>query len=463
MAKEKILLVDDEAAARYGLRKALQPHYSIVEAENGITALKKIEDERPDVVLCDIKMPEMDGIELLKAVQKKGSGGTIPLFIMITAYGSERIAVDAMKAGAYDYLSKPYDIEELRLIVAHAVERLVLQRENVRLRQQLGDGPDIPIIGKSILIQEVLGKIAKVAQTDVTVLLTGESGTGKELAARALHEQSSRHHAPFVTMNCAAIPKDLVESELFGHEKGAFTGAVTSRKGKFEIADGGTLFLDEIADMSLKTQAKILRVLEDKTIVPLGGKEEIKTNVRLVSATNKDLKEEIAKSLFRQDLYYRIKVIEIHLPSLAERREDIPPLADYFVKRFSEKHHKPIKFIDPGAMQLIQHYIWPGNVRQLQNVIEQCVVLSEERRIMADHLPDELRVVNAESLKFETGNAGLIEAKKRLVRQFERDMINGALRRSGGNVSEAARRLKIKRQFLQQKMQHLGINADGFR
>ncbi len=462
MSKALLLIADDEAIARHGMRKALAPFYAIKEAENGKAALRVIETYQPDVVLCDIKMPELNGIDLLRTINQSHLNQK-PLFVMITAYGSERIAVDAMKAGAYDYLSKPYDIEELRLTVRHAVDRVMLQRENTRLRQQLGEGVDMPIIGKSALIKDVLNKISKVAQTDVTVLLTGESGTGKELAARALHDQSMRRHNPFVTMNCAAIPKDLVESELFGHEKGAFTGALSSRKGKFEIADGGTLFLDEIADMSLKTQAKILRVLEDKIIVPVGGKQEIKTDVRLVSATNKDLKQEIAKSTFREDLYYRIKVIEIHMPSLAERREDILLLTDYFVRFFCRKHNKPVEMIDPRARQLFEHYSWPGNVRQLQNVIEQCVVLSDDRRISVDHLPEEIRAVAMESIQFKVGDSGLIDAKKRLVRRFETEVISKTLQQTGGNVSETARRLKLKRQFLQQKMQNLGIDVKSFR
>ncbi|MBN1541076.1 sigma-54-dependent Fis family transcriptional regulator [candidate division KSB1 bacterium] len=459
--KDRILLVDDEPMARYGMRRALgDDSYHLAEAENGHEARFKIESWKPDLVLCDIRMPEMDGLELLRAVG--GEGG--PVFIMITAHGTERIAVEAMKAGAFDYLVKPYELDELRLTVENALEKLHLQRENLQLRRQLQATRQADLIGESDAIQRVRSLIDKVSQTDVTVLLTGESGTGKELAAGQIHRSSPRHKGPFVTMNCAAIPKDLVESELFGHEKGSFTGALAQRQGKFERADGGTLFLDEIADMSLETQAKILRVLEDKQITRLGGKQVIRTDVRLISATNKDLCAEIDQGRFRSDLYYRIKVVEIHLPPLRERPGDILLLAHHFLQRCVQRHNLPPRRFDASAILLLQRSSWPGNVRQLQNLIEQAVVLAEHECISAAQLPDELHAEAAGAMPVDRlGERSFAEMKNAAMENYERDLIRRALQESKGNVSAAARLLQMKRQFLQQKMQTLNMNAADFR
>lgn len=462
----KILIVDDEASARYGMRRALQRSgYHLYEAENGKDALQQMQKVSPEIILCDINMPEMSGLEFLKKIQEKTGGGNArPLTIVITAYGSEKIAVEAMKAGAYDYLSKPYDIDELRLLIQRAIDKLSLEWENRRLRQQLDISTAVEIVGESDAIKRVKSLIAKVAPTDVTVLLTGESGTGKELVARTIHKQSPRRDGPFITMNCAAIPRDLVESELFGHEKGAFTGATEKRQGKFELADGGTLFLDEIADMSLETQAKILRVLEDKTFTRLGGKEIIRTDVRLVSASNKNLPHEIKEGTFRQDLYFRLKVVELELPRLAERRDDILLLADHFLRLFSEKHHRNLKKIDARAARLLQQYEWPGNVRQLMHVIEQSVVLADEECLRAEHLPPEITADQSRAeFGLNLGNLSFREEKERAVKMIEREIIEKALQNSNGNVSQAARELQMKRQFLQQKMSKLEIRAAKFR
>ena len=461
MKSARILIVDDEVAARYGMRKVLKDSvYEIEESSDGESALKMVEQFSPDIVLCDVNMPRMNGIEFLKALKIRMGGKKEPLVIMITAYGSEKIAVEAMKAGAYDYLSKPYEIDDLRFTIRKALEKLELVQENIELKKKIKSLTTVFIIGESPVIKNVLNLIEKVAQTDVTVLVTGGSGTGKELVAHTIHEKSLRISGPFVSMNCAAIPKDLVESELFGHERGAFTGAISQRKGKFEIADQGTLFLDEIADMSIETQAKILRVLEEKSFARLGGKSLISSDVRLVSATNKDLVEEIKEGRFREDLYYRLKVVEIRLPLLTERREDIPLLANSFLHRFNTKYKKNVNRINVDAMKTLQNYEWPGNVRQLMNLIEQCVVLSDTDYIGVEHLPSELAFELTEiKMNTEFGKFSFRDAKQKATKQIEYSLIDQALKRTAGNVSEAARQLKMKRQFLQQKMKVLGLQA----
>ncbi len=453
----KILLIDDERTARYGMRKALALlGADIQEAADGEEGWRRIVDFRPDVAVCDVNMPRMNGLELLHRLSELPASER-PLVIVITAYGSEKVAVQAMKAGAYDYISKPYDIDELRITVSKALEKVCLEKENRRLRQQVGGSP---LLGNSAAMQRVRRLIEKAAPTDVTILLTGPTGAGKELAARTIHALSSRSSGPFVTMNCAAIPRDLVESELFGHEKGAFTGAGAQRQGKFELAHGGTLFLDEIADMSLETQAKILRVLEDKTFTRLGGKESITADVRLISATNKDLEKEMEQGSFRADLYYRLKVFEISLPTLAERREDIPLLVDHYIRHFAERHRRPVRGIEPAAMRMLIEYDWPGNVRELIHVIEQSLVLAEGDLITAADLPAELLLAADDRTPLPLGESSLSELKERYVEKFERRLILSALAQSGGNISAAARLLKIKRQNLQLKMKTLGIAAE---
>jgi DNA-binding NtrC family response regulator len=466
MSDAKILIVDDEPAARFGMRRTLDKlGYTIEEAADGQTALRLIMDFKPDIVLCDINMPKMNGLQLVQDIQNlEVQNVSKPLVIVITAYGSERIAVSIMKAGAYDYLNKPYDVDELRLVVKNALEKRFLEFENVRLRQQLLRSGKPQIIGESPAIKNVLQVIQKVAPTDVTVLLTGESGTGKELVAQTIHTMSLRGAGPFITMNCAAIPKDLVESELFGHEKGAFTGATAQRQGKFELANSGTIFLDEIADMSLETQAKILRVLEDKSFTRLGGKDLIHTDVRLISATNRELTEEIRCGRFREDLFYRIRVVEIKLPKLLERKSDIPLLIEHFLKQFSLKHNKNVLALDPQALKILLEYEWPGNIRQLMNIIEQSVVLSDGHLLTVDHLVSEIPIRQAGSgpINLLDGESFAV-AKERAMRQIELHIIDKALRNSAGNISQAARSLKMKRQFLQQKMKALGIDGNKFR
>ncbi len=462
--RKKILIVDDETTARYAMRKALQvTKAEIKEAADGHDALHLMQSFAPDIVLCDIKMPRLNGLELLKAVSELKMQRDIPPFIvMVTAYGSEKIAVEAMKAGAYDYLSKPYDIDELRLLVNKIIEQIELKRENIKLRHQVSEQRG-QIIGSSPAIHHILGLVEKVAPTDVTVLITGESGTGKELLAHTIHRSSPRANGPYVTMNCAAIPKDLVESELFGHEKGAFTGAVDQRQGKFELAHNGTLFLDEIADMSLDTQAKILRVLEDKSFTRLGGKDVIQTDVRLLSATNKNLAEEIQRGRFRQDLYYRLKVIELAIPPLRDRREDIPVLVNHYVQHYAERHNKNVNKVDSAAMRLLFDFDWPGNIRQLIHMLEQAVVLSDDDRLTVNDLPAEIQGAQPQGPpEYQLGEESFTDIKEKVVNGFERRIVHEALTRCNGNVSQAARLLQMKRQFLQTKMKNLGIERDEF-
>jgi len=470
MKNSKILIVDDEATARYGMCKALQSlGADIHEAGDGLAALDAIKAWEPDIVLCDINMPKMNGIELLRSLPSlELTRDVSPLIIVVTAYGSEKIAVEAMKSGAYDYLSKPYDIDELRLLATKALESVQLKQENIRLRQQVF-GQSSAIIGESDGMAKVIQLIHKVAPTDVTVLITGESGVGKELVAHTIHRQSQRASGPYVAMNCAAIPKDLVESELFGHEKGAFTGATARRQGKFEMAHGGSLFLDEIADMSVETQAKILRVLEEKSFTRLGGKDVIHTDVRLISATNKILADEIENGLFRQDLYFRLKVIEINLPPLRERPEDITLLANHYLMQFAQRHRNDIRKIDAAAMRALLDFSWPGNVRQLLHVIEQSVVLAEGDVLRVEDLPREIvdtqtsEVFKTSEVYERLGLRSFTQMKEEFVGTFEKTLVEKALEQSNGNVSQAARLLKMKRQFLQTKMKNLGIEAAAFR
>jgi two-component system response regulator AtoC/two-component system nitrogen regulation response regulator NtrX len=464
--KPKILIVDDEPAARYGLKRALGvTHYEIVEAADGATALEEMERFDPDLLICDINMPKLDGMTLMKRLAEKADA---PPIVMITAYGSERIAVEAMKAGAYDYLSKPYEVDELRRIVENALETVRLRRENealrAELRQRAGFGT---LVGRSKAMEYVYDLIGKVSGTDAMVLIYGESGTGKELVARTIHVQSGRKEGPFIAMNCAALPTELIESELFGHEKGAFTGAINRRLGKFEVAHRGTLFLDEIGDMSPETQAKLLRVLQERTFERLGGTETITVDVRVISATNKDLPSEIAAGRFREDLYYRLKVVDILLPPLRERREDIPLLIHHFLERWNTQHRKTVVDISPEVMKTLIEYRWPGNVRQLMNVIERAVVLSDGSVLRKDLLPPEVQTAVSELT--DTGqpvwHKGIPfqQAKHETIQSFEIAFISAALAHHRGNVSTTASAIGMKRQALQEKVRELGIDPHTYR
>lgn len=371
-----ILIIDDERPIRSTLREILEyEKYQVSDAENGEEGLKLIEKEKFDLVLCDIKMPKMDGIEVLEKVMEKKSD--LPI-VMISGHGTIETAVEAIKMGAFDFIAKPLDLNRLLVTVRNALDKNELVEETKQLRKKVHQSKLTDIIGESKAIMEVKQMIEKVAPTDARVLITGGNGTGKELVARNLHQNSERKKAPFIEVNCAAIPSELIESELFGHEKGAFTSAVKQKKGKFEQAQGGTIFLDEIGDMSASAQAKVLRALQENKISRVGGEKDIKVDVRVLAATNKDLKKEIESGNFREDLYHRLSVILIHVPALNDRKEDIPLLTDFFVDKISQEQGLIKKKISKKAIEALKSISWTGNIRELRNVIERLLILGEE-------------------------------------------------------------------------------------
>ncbi|MEC8634989.1 MAG: sigma-54 dependent transcriptional regulator [Bacteroidota bacterium] len=370
----KILIIDDEAPIRASLKEILEyENYQVMEAEDGAEGLKLATKFAFDVVFCDIKMPKMDGLEVLDALVEKGIDGRV---IMISGHGTVETAVQAIKVGAFDFIQKPLDLNRILLTVRHALDQGQLEQETERLTRKIQTERSTAIVGDSPAIREIVELICTVAPSDARVLITGANGTGKELVARQLHELSARHNAPFIEVNCAAIPSELIESELFGHEKGAFTSAVKQRKGKFEQAQGGTLFLDEIGDMSASAQAKVLRALQENRISRVGGEKEIEVDVRVVAATNKDLRAEIAEGNFREDLYHRLAVIPVHVPALNDRRDDVPLLVTHFLKIICEQHGKVLLDVTDEAMASLQSANWTGNIRELRNVVERLVILT---------------------------------------------------------------------------------------
>ncbi|MFN0032586.1 MAG: sigma-54-dependent transcriptional regulator, partial [Flavobacteriales bacterium] len=370
----RILVIDDEPAIRKALKEILEyEKYEVTEAEDGPTALKLVDKETFDLIFCDIKMPRMDGIEVLQKLKEKGVESPV---IIITGHGTVETAVEALRAGAYDFIQKPLDLNRILVTIRNAGTQQTLVKETKTLRKKASRVLGSEIVGKSAAIDEIKKMIDTVAPTEARVLITGGNGSGKELVARQLHEKSERAPAPFIEVNCAAIPSELIESELFGHEKGAFTSAVKTRQGKFELADNGTLFLDEIGDMSLGAQAKVLRALQESKITRVGGDKDFKVNVRVFAATNKDLRKEIAAGNFREDLYHRLAVIVIRVPSLNERKDDIPLLADHFLNMIADEYGQPKKEITDGALKALAQLDWSGNVREFRNVMERLVILS---------------------------------------------------------------------------------------
>ena len=370
----KILIIDDEAPIRASLKEILEyENHQVMEAEDGAEGLKLATKFAFDVVFCDIKMPKMDGLEVLDALVEKGIDGRV---IMISGHGTVETAVQAIKVGAFDFIQKPLDLNRILLTVRHALDQGQLEQETERLTRKIQTERSTAIVGDSPAIREIVELICTVAPSDARVLITGANGTGKELVARQLHELSARHNAPFVEVNCAAIPSELIESELFGHEKGAFTSAVKQRKGKFEQAQGGTLFLDEIGDMSASAQAKVLRALQENRISRVGGEKDIEVDVRVVAATNKDLRAEIAEGNFREDLYHRLAVIPVHVPALNDRRDDVPLLVTHFLKIICEQHGKVLLDVKDDAMALLHSANWTGNIRELRNVVERLIILT---------------------------------------------------------------------------------------
>ena len=450
--KPKILVVDDDASHRQMLEAVLDAErYEVSQAEDGQGAIAAVEGRFYDLILMDLRMNQVGGIEALKRIKEISPGITI---IIMTAYGSVTTAVEALKSGAYDYLTKPLDIEELRVQVKKALHHRQLEQENVYLKERLGDRFDFArIIGRSAAMGRLFESVALVAPTEATVLIVGESGTGKELIANALHQNSPRRDRPFIKVNCAALPETLLESELFGHERGAFTGAVARKQGRFHLAHSGSIFLDEIGEMALTTQAKILRVLQEREFEPLGSTHTAKVDTRVIAATNKNLAEEIQKGSFRQDLYYRLNVVTLEVPPLRDRREDIPPLADFFLKRYAEKNRRHIKGFSPRAMDVLMRHGWPGNVRELENVVERAVIMARGEAVTPGEFPDGLK-----DLDDDAGEAGLELTPGRSLREVEREMIVRTLEETGGNRTHAARLLGISRRTLQLKLKEYGIN-----
>lgn len=450
---QSILVVDDDVAHRIMLKKLIGSWgYEISEAEDGSIAISEVRKRAFDLILMDIRMLNISGIEALEQI--KVINPAIPVIIM-TAYASVETAVHALKKGAYDYLTKPLDFDELKIAIARATEHTRLKKENEYLKGRLGERFDRQnIIGQGAAMVKLLDIISQVASTEATILITGESGTGKEMIANALHYNSQRAEAPFIKINCAALTETLLESELFGHEKGAFTGADRKREGKFRQADGGSIFLDEVSEMSQAMQVKLLRVLQEREITRVGGSEVLKINVRVMAASNKDLKKEIEKDRFREDLFYRLNVVALHVPPLRERRDDIPLLAQHFLNLFAEKNSKTIKGFTPQAMEKLLKYVWPGNVRELMNAIERAVVLSRTEYLDAD----ELALMMADNAA--TGKIDQKSLPENLpLNEVEKRTILEALDIAGGNKSEAARRLGITRKTLRKKLEkYVGTN-----
>ena len=448
-----ILIVDDEKGIRNTLRDILEyEKYAVDEASDGLEGLEKIKKNNYDVVFCDIKMPKMDGMEMLDAALKEKAD--LPI-VVISGHGNTETAVEAVKKGAFDYIAKPPDLNRLLITVRNALDKGSLVTETKVLKQRISKTTEI--IGDSPAIQKIKDTIDKVAPTDARVLVTGQNGTGKELVARWLHEKSPRASAPIVEVNCAAIPAELIESELFGHEKGAFTSAVKQRIGKFEQANGGTLFLDEIGDMSLSAQAKVLRALQENKITRVGGDKEIQVDVRVVAATNKDLNREIEDKKFRMDLYHRLSVILIHVPSLNERIDDIPLLSEKFVEKICKGYGMPAKIIQPKAIKELQNFNWSGNIRELHNVLERLVILSDNKITQDD-------VISYVSPSNHFATATDVFEKYEKFQDFkdyiEQEFIAFRLKKNSWNISKTAEQLDIQRSHLYNKIEKYGLVRD---
>lgn len=446
---KKILIVDDEKNMRWAIKKALEKqNYSILEGTNGLEAVEIFHEEEPDLILMDLKMPVMDGLEALKKI--KASNKEIPV-IMITAHGTVESAIEAMKLGALDYISKPFDIEELKVVIKKALHVGELQEEIGFLREELEKNTGKTIIGNSPEIKEILGIVERVADTPATVLILGESGTGKEVIANAIHYSSQRRQKPYVKVNCGAIPENLIESELFGHEKGAFTGASVKKLGKFEKAHGGTILLDEIGELDLSMQVKLLRVLQEKEFERVGGSDKIKVDIRVIAATNRDLYKMVQEEKFREDLYYRLNVIPIEIPPLRGRKGDIPLLIDYFIEKFSKEVGRKSMRIDEAAMEKMVNYHWRGNIRELENVIERMIILAQDNIITKKNLPYEIGEEEKRELSLSLPKEGIN------FEELEQELIVQALERTEYNQTRAAQLLGMTRHTLLYRMDKHGI------
>ncbi|MGB2591882.1 MAG: sigma-54 dependent transcriptional regulator [Candidatus Acidiferrum sp.] len=454
-----ILLVDDEANLRKTLAEILSARgYSILEAEDGASAVELLRDTTPDLIFSDWKMPRMGGEELLRHLRSDPRLAAIPI-IVITAFGSSHSAIEAVRLGAYDFVTKPFDLDEIVLAAERALEHSSLNREVVRLRAQ-GGQPHVSasgrLIGSSGPMLNVFILIGKVAETDSTVLICGESGTGKELVAEAIHSYSQRKNKPFVVVNCAALPDTLLETELFGHERGAFTGAVSRKIGRFEMAEGGTIFLDEIGELSPGLQSKLLRVLQEHTFERVGGTETIRGNFRVLAATNRDLEASVREKVFREDLFYRLNVVRIPIPPLRERRSDIVPLAEHFLRLYCDKNGLPTVGFSDEAILLLQNYFYPGNVRELENMVERAVLMARGRVVMPEHLPARAQR-NDDHSAHELEMDLLSLPFHKSIAELEKRLIQKAMKESGGNKSEAANKLQINRRLLYNKIEEYKI------
>lgn len=461
--KGTILVIDDERGICIAIQRLLRGRgYAVETAVSGEEALEKLGRERPQLVITDLNLKKVSGMDVLRWVKGHAPETAV---IMVTAYGSEKIAVEAMKLGAADYVPKPFDNEELELIVDRVFEGMTLRRDLRLFQEQIADAYRFEnIIGKSPAMQRVFDTIRKVAVTDLTVLIRGPSGTGKELVANAIHYNSPRRSKPLIKVNCAAFSRELVESELFGHEKGAFTGATGTREGKFEIAHEGTLFLDEIGDMALETQAKILRVLQEREFERVGGNRTIRTDVRILAATNQHLEAKVKDGSFREDLYYRLNVVPIVLPGLAERSEDLPLLIEHFLTTVATRLKREPKALRPEAYRALGAHEWKGNVRELEHAIEQAVVLASGAEIGLEDLPTSVCAAVVPMVPDAQDHpASFKDAKQRVVERFERQVIGEALARHHGNVSKAAEELGMYRQHLQVKLSEYAIDPEPYR
>ncbi len=445
--KNRILIVDDERDIRRSLAGILQDEgYETLSAGRGEKALELVAKEPLNLLLLDIWLPGIDGLEVLRRIKQLKPELEV---IMISGHGNIDTAVKAIKLGAYDFIEKPLTLEKILLAVSHALDKQRLERENQCLRQKMERESEI--LGQSKAVQELKAQVALVAPTEGRVLICGENGTGKELIARAIHKQSPRADNPFVEVNCAAIPEELIESELFGHEKGAFTGAAGLRRGKFEMADGGTLFMDEIGDMSLKTQAKVLRAIEEQAFERVGGDKKVQVNVRLIAASNKDLAQEIKQGRFREDLYYRLHVVPLQIPPLRERKGDIPLLVTQFLQQFCAQNGKKPKKLKPYAMRCLKAYSWPGNIRELKNLIERLVIMVPQEAIRLSDLPLSLR---------QSTPADQSLSLKEARSQFEKQLLAGYLEKNNGSIAQTARELKIAREHLHRKLKSYGLTGE---
>jgi len=469
MPEQKILVIDDEKLLRWSLKQNLEKEgYMVVDADKGMSGLSAYREESPDLTLLDINLPDISGVSVLEGIKEVNPDA---LVVMITAFGDIKTAVKTIKMGAYDFLEKPFSMDKLKILIQKSFETMKLRREVSQFREQITSryGFDT-LVGESPEMLNTVEMLKKIALSDATtVLITGESGTGKDVTAKMIHYQGQRADQPFMEINCTALPDTLIESELFGHEKGAFTDAKTAKKGLFELADGGSIFLDEIGDMQLTTQAKLLKVIESKTFKRVGGSKDITVNVRVITATNKNLDEEVRQGSFREDLYYRLKIIPVTLPPLRGRGRDIIVLANHFIGQFNKEFRKNTKGLTPETEAVFMQYNWPGNVRELKNVIERTMILESVEYIDVDHLPVELSSRQGQSAAAlsSTGEGGPVDYAVRIppdgcdIEEVEKELIRQAMEMTDGNQTRAARLLSLSRDAFRYRMQKFGFLQAG--